>query len=48
MTSDTLREYARQLDLNVDVCSTDTITLSYFMLTRKLQYKLEDIGLSLN
>ena len=28
MNSDTLREYARKLDLNVYVCSRDTITLS--------------------
>ena len=28
MNSDTLREYARKLDLNVDVCSRDPITLS--------------------
>ena len=28
MNSDTLREYARKLDLNMHVCSRDTITLS--------------------
>ena len=28
MNSDTLREYARKLDLNLHVCSRDTITLS--------------------
>ena len=28
MNSDTLREYARKLDLNVHDCSRDTITLS--------------------
>ena len=38
MNSDTLREYARKLDLNVNVCSRDTIT----------SVQLEDIGLSLN
>ena len=28
MNSDIIQEYARKLDLNVDVCSRDTITLS--------------------
>ena len=28
MNSDTLRGYARKLDLNLHICSTDTITLS--------------------
>ena len=28
MNSDTLREYARKLDLNMHDCSKDTITLS--------------------